>query len=158
MKNNINKKVGATLLAAAIMAGTAVIPMSNAAVEAAAKETNKPSIEYIAHIQDWGWSKGWVNEGEMAGTEGEARRVEAIKIKMTNCEGVSLKFKAHIQDYGDREYTDASEIIGTVGESKRVEAITITSTGLSQKGYKLQYRVLKDGLTKVKWLEQWVNH
>lgn len=154
MKNNINKKVGATLLAAAIMAGTAVIPMSNAAVEAAAKETNKPSIEYIAHIQDWGWSKGWVNEGEMAGTEGEARRVEAIKIKMTNCEGVSLKFKAHIQDYGDREYTDASEIIGTVGESKRVEAITITSTGLSQKGYKLQYRVHIENLG---WSQGWVN-
>lgn len=154
MKNNINKKVGATLLAAAIMAGTAVIPMSNAAVEAAAKETNKPSIEYIAHIQDWGWSKGWVNEGEMAGTEGEARRVEAIKIKMTNCEGVSLKFKAHIQDYGDREYTDASEIIGTVGESKRVEAITITSTGLNEKGYKLQYRVHIENLG---WSQGWVN-
>lgn len=158
MKNNINKKVGATLIAAAIMAGTAVIPMSNAAVEAAAtkaaKATNKPSIEYIAHIQDWGWSKGWVNEGEMAGTEGEARRVEALKIRMMNCEGVSLKFKVHIQDYGDREYTDASEIIGTVGESKRVEAITITSTGLKEKGYKLQYRVHIENLG---WSQGWVN-
>lgn len=158
MKNNINKKMGVTLLAAAIMAGTAVIPMSNAAVEAAAtkaaKATNKPSIEYIAHIQDWGWSKGWVNEGEMAGTTGEARRVEALKIRMTNCEGVSLKFKAHIQDYGDMEFTDASEIIGTVGESKRVEAITITSTGLKEKGYKLQYRVHIENLG---WSQGWVN-
>lgn len=158
MKNNINKKMGVTLLAAAIMAGTAVIPMSNAAVEAAAtkaaKATNKPSIEYIAHIQDWGWSKGWVSEGQMAGTEGEARRVEALKIRMTNCEGVSLKFKAHIQDYGDMEFTDASEIIGTVGEAKRVEAITITSTGLKEKGYKLQYRVHIENLG---WSQGWVD-
>ncbi len=140
MKNNINKKVGATLLAAAIMAGTAVIPMSNAAVEAAAKEANKPSIQYRVQVQDHAWMS-WVNEGEMAGTVGESRRMETLQVRMINCEGVSLKYYAHIQDLGDCYFTDKDEYVGTVAQSKRVEAIAITSEGLKEKGYQLQYRV-----------------
>lgn len=155
MKNNINKKVGATLLAAAIMAGTAVIPMSNAAVEAAAtkaaKATNKPSIEYRVQVQDHAWMS-WVNEGEMAGTVGESRRMETLQVRMLNCEGVSLKFYAHIQDLGDCWFTDKDEYVGTVAQSKRVEAIAITSEGLKEKGYQLQYRVQVQDIGWMPWV------
>ena len=129
MKNNINKKIGATLLAAAIMTGTAIIPMSNAAVEEAA---NKPLIKYQAHVQDHGWME-YKENGQTAGTTGESRRVEALRITL------------HIQDYGDREFTvtaaDAEKIVGTQFEARRVEAMTINTTGLKELGYKLQYRV-----------------
>lgn len=151
MKNNINKKVGATLLAAAIMAGTAVIPMSNAAVEAAAKEANKPSIQYRVQVQDHAWMS-WVNEGEMAGTVGESRRMETLQVRMINCEGVSLKFYAHIQDLGDCWFTDKDEYVGTVAQSKRVEAIGITSEGLKEKGYQLQYRVQVQDIGWMPWV------
>lgn len=151
MKNNINKKVGATLLAAAIMAGTAVIPMSNAAVEAAAKEANKPSIQYRVQVQDHAWMS-WVNEGEMAGTVGESRRMETLQVRMLNCEGVSLKFYAHIQDLGDCYFTDKDEYVGTVAQSKRVEAIGITSEGLKEKGYQLQYRVQVQDIGWMPWV------
>lgn len=156
MKNNINKKVGATLLAAAIMAGTAVIPMSNAAVEAAAtkaaKATTKPSIEYRVQVQDRAWMP-WVSEGEMAGTVGESRRMETLQVRMINCEGVSLKFYAHIQDLGDCYFTDKDEYVGTVAQSKRVEAIAITSEGLKEKGYKLQYRVQVQDKGWMPWVD-----
>lgn len=151
MKNNINKKVGATLLAAAIMAGTAVIPMSNAAVEAAAKEANKPSIQYRVQVQDHGWMS-WVNEGEMAGTVAESRRMETLQVRMINCENVSLKFYAHIQDLGDCYFTDKDEYVGTVAQSKRVEAIAITSEGLKEKGYQLQYRVQVQDIGWMPWV------
>ena len=151
MKNNINKKVGATLLAAAIMAGTAVIPMSNAAVEAAAKEANKPSIQYRVQVQDHAWMS-WVNEGEMAGTVGESRRMETLQVRMINCEGVSLKFYAHVQDIGDMWFTDKDEYVGTVAQSKRVEAIGITSEGLKEKGYQLQYRVQVQDIGWMPWV------
>lgn len=156
MKNNINKKVGATLLAAAIMAGTAVIPMSNAAVEAAAtkaaRATTKPSIEYRVQVQDHAWMP-WVNEGEMAGTVGESRRMETLQVRMINCEGVSLKFYAHVQDIGDMWFTDKDEYVGTVAQSKRVEAIAITSEGLKEKGYKLQYRVQVQDIGWMPWTD-----
>lgn len=141
MKNNINKKIGATLLAAAIMTGTAIIPMSNAAVEEAA---NKPLIKYQAHVQDHGWME-YKENGQTAGTTGESRRVEALRITLENCENVTLNIKLHIQDYGDREFTvtaaDAEKIVGTQFEARRVEAMTINTTGLKELGYKLQYRV-----------------
>lgn len=151
MKNNINKKVGATLLAAAIMAGTAVIPMSNAAVEAAAKEANKPSIQYRTQVQDYAWLD-WVNEGETSGTVGESKRLETLQVRMLNCEGVSLKFYAHIQDLGDCWFTDKDEYVGTVAQSKRVEAIAITSEGLKEKGYQLQYRVQVQDIGWMPWV------
>jgi hypothetical protein len=144
MKNNINKKIGTTLVAAAIMAGTAVIPMSNAAVERAASTSKVPTIKYSAHVQNEGWMAE-VSNGEIAGTFYKAQRVEALKIKLENCENVTLKVKLHIQDYGDREFTvtaeDADKLIGTQWEAKRIEAMTITTEGLSELGYKLQYRV-----------------
>ncbi len=156
MKNNINKKVGATLLAAAIMAGTAVIPMSNAAVEAAAtkaaKATNKPSIEYRTQVQDFGWMP-WVNEGEMSGTVGKEKRMETLQVRMINCEGVSLKFYAHVQDIGDMWFTDKDEYVGTVAQEKRVESISITSEGLKEKGYKLQYRVQVQDKGWMPWVD-----
>ena len=142
MKNNINKKISTTLLAAAIMAGTAVIPMSNAAVEEKINEV--PTVRYQAHVQDRDWMD-WVNAGETAGTYYESRRVEALRIQLVNCPGVTLNVKEHIQDYGDREFTvtseNAEQVIGTQWEARRVEAITITSTGLKELGYKLEYRV-----------------
>lgn len=36
---------------------------------------------YRAHVADKGWLD-WVSNGEMAGTTGEARRVEAIEVKL----------------------------------------------------------------------------
>lgn len=140
MKNNINTKIGATLLSAAILAGTAVIPMTNAAVVKAAK----PTIKYSAHVQDHGWM-AQVNEGELAGTTGESRRVEAFKFELVNCPNVTLNIKAHVQDHGDMNFTvtaaDTDKLVGTQWEQRRIEAMTITTTGLKELGYKLQYRV-----------------
>ena len=122
MKNNINKKVGATLLAAAIMAGTAVIPMSNAAVEAAAKEANKPSIQYRVQVQDHAWMS-WVNEGEMAGTVGESKRVEAIGITSEGLKekGYQLQYRVQVQDIGWMPWVNDGEVAGTRYQSKNLE-------------------------------------
>lgn len=37
------------------------------------------SVTYQAHVKEKGWL-GFVKEGEMAGTTGEARQIEAIEI------------------------------------------------------------------------------
>ena len=38
-------------------------------------------IGYSVHIQDIGWLD-WVKNGELAGTTGKAKRVEAIEVKL----------------------------------------------------------------------------
>lgn len=157
MKNNINKKIGATLLSAAIMAGTAVIPMSNAAVEA--KVNNAPSIKISAHVQDIGWMDPVeAKEGNVVGTFWQSRRVEAMKFDLRNCPGVTLSIVAHVQDHGDMEFTvgaeDYDKLVGTQWEQRRMEAITIKSNGLHEQGYKLQYRAHVQDHGWLTWVEE----
>ena len=40
------------------------------------------SISYQAHVSDIGW-QSWKNENQIAGTTGEAKQIEALKIKLT---------------------------------------------------------------------------
>lgn len=146
MKNNINKKIGATLLTAAIMTGSFVMP-----VVKATGEEEKPTVSYQAHVQDIGWQE--FTSG-IAGTTGKSLRMEAIKVKLENCENVSLSFDAHIQDIGwIRDLTQES-VIGTEGRSLRLEAIVIRANGLIEKGYKLQYRVHVQDIDWTPWVDE----
>lgn len=85
---------------------------------------NQLNIKYEVHIQDIGWQEQKEN-GEIAGTEGQSKRIEAIKI---HCEK-SLKYRVHIQDIGWTEYVPNDCIAGTEGQSKRIEAIEIVTDG-----------------------------
>ena len=84
----------------------------------------EPSICYTTHIQDIGW-QNQVKDGEMAGTEGQAKRLEAIKITLKDLSGVKIKYQTHIQDIGWQDWRYDGEKAGTEGQSKRLEAIQI---------------------------------
>lgn len=84
----------------------------------------EPSICYTTHIQDIGW-QNQVKDGEMAGTEGQAKRLEAIKITLKDLSGVKIKYQTHIQDIGWQDWKYDGEKAGTEGQSKRLEAIQI---------------------------------
>lgn len=79
------------------------------------------SIQIKAHIQDYGWSD-WKSTGEVVGTVGEDKRIEAIIL-----EG-DVSYRVHAQDIGWTEWKNSGEIAGTVGESKQIEAIEIKSS------------------------------
>lgn len=80
-----------------------------------------PNLQIKAHIQDYGWSN-WKQEGEVVGTVGEDKRIEAIIL-----EG-DVSYRVHVQDHGWTEWKNSGEIAGTVGESKQIEAIEIRSS------------------------------
>lgn len=148
MKNNINKKIGATLLTAAIMTGSFVMPV----VKADLKETEvKPVISYRAHVQDIGW-QGYTNG--IAGTEGRSLRMEAINVRLENCKDVSLSMDVHVQDIGWINGLTETDLIGTTNQSKRMEAIKITAKGLAEQGYKLQYRVHVQDIGWTSWIDE----
>jgi uncharacterized protein YjdB len=44
-------------------------------------DTDKYIVEYQAHVQNIGW-QNWVKDGEVAGTTGQSKRMEAIKIRI----------------------------------------------------------------------------
>jgi uncharacterized protein YjdB len=79
----------------------------------------------------------------MAGTSGEAKRLEAIKIKLNNpkYEG-DIEYRTHIQSYGwEEEFKKNDEMSGTSGEAKRLEAIEMRLTGEMAEHYDIYYRV-----------------
>ena len=98
----------------------------------------EPSICYTTHIQDIGW-QNQVKDGEMAGTEGQSKRLEAIKITLKDLSGVKIKYQTHIQDIGWQDWKYDGTLAGTEGQSKRLEAIKIELEESDK--YSVMYRV-----------------
>lgn len=98
----------------------------------------EPSICYTTHIQDIGW-QNQVKDGEMAGTEGQSKRLEAIKITLKDLKDVKIKYQTHVQDIGWQDWKYDGTLAGTEGESKRLEAIKIELEESDK--YSIMYRV-----------------
>jgi N-acetylmuramoyl-L-alanine amidase len=99
-----------------------------------------PSVKYATHVQDIGWLNA-VSDGEMSGTEGQAKRLESIKISVDNVQDLGVKYSTHVQDYGWLDYVNDGKESGTTGEGKRLEAIKIELTGTKAENYDIYYRV-----------------
>lgn len=80
------------------------------------------NIGYKAHVQDIGW-QGWKYDGEVAGTTGQTKRMEALRIDYDK----PVYAKAHISDIGWKDYgkINLNTIIGTEGQSRRLEALCL---------------------------------
>lgn len=87
-------------------------------------EEKKPTLRYKVHLQDKDWT-GWQNAGEIAGTTGEERRLEAIILQGEN--GLDLQYRVHMQNLGWSDWVTNGQIAGTTGQSRRIEAIEIKS-------------------------------
>lgn len=82
-----------------------------------------PSVKYGVHVQNIGWMEE-VHDGDQAGTIGQSKRIEAIRISFENMTGYNFRYRAYVEgQYNPTEWKSAGEVIGTVGESKRLEAI-----------------------------------
>ena len=122
--------------------GTTELPKTESTSETEEKPDEEPkkepSICYTTHIQDIGW-QNQVKDGEMAGTEGQAKRLEAIKITLKDLSGVKIKYQTHIQDIGWQDWKYDGTLAGTEGQSKRLEAIKIELEENDK--YSIMYRV-----------------
>jgi beta-N-acetylglucosaminidase/uncharacterized protein YjdB len=102
---------------------------------------HSPHVSYTTHIQDYGWLAN-VSDGKMSGTQGQSKRLEAIKISLDNAPySGAITYKTHVQDYGWLNDVSNGALSGTSGESKRLEAIQINLTGEMAKHYDIYYRV-----------------
>lgn len=95
-------------------------------------------INYQAHVQDIGW-QSWQSDGNIAGTEGRALRVEALKISLDNApSSAHVEYRVHVQNIGWQGWKKDGEMAGTSGQGLRIEAIEIKIKGLD--GYVVEYR------------------
>lgn len=88
--------------------------------------TSSPSISYQTHVQDYGW-QDWKSNGQMSGTSGQSKRLEAIKVKLSGeaANQYDVYYRVHAQDYGWLDWAKNGESAGTEGYSKRLEGIQI---------------------------------
>ena len=102
---------------------------------------NATHIAARTHVQSYGW-QGWKFNGAMSGTSGESKRLEGIRIKLTNQQySGSIEYRTHVQRYGWMDWKRDGAMSGTSGESKRLEAIQIRLTGELAQHYDVYYRV-----------------
>ena len=115
---------------------------------------NNSGLHYRAHSQSYGWLDT-VADGQVAGTTGLGKRMEAMKIDLRNLPaGAKLEVTLHIQSIGDKIYIvtadNHDQVLGTVNQSKRIEAISAKIVeGLA--GKHIKYRVHEQKLGWSGW-------
>ena len=110
-------------------------------VAACTVTVKKPSVSYRTHVQTYGW-QGYVKDGAMSGTSGQAKRLEGINIKLSNLPySGSIVYRTHVQTYGWQGWKKDGAMSGTSGQAKRLEGIQIYLTGELAKHYDVYYRV-----------------
>ncbi|SHK33107.1 GH25 family lysozyme [Hespellia stercorisuis] len=98
---------------------------------------NKVGLKYAGHVQDIG-DCSVVRDGQVAGTTGFSKRLEAITVdvdvlrKVKGYENLKMNVLVHVQDIGDKTYENikSTTVIGTKGEGRRLEGIEFEVTGL----------------------------
>ena len=113
-----------------------------------AMHAKEVAVSYSTHVQTYGWQSA-VSNGLMAGTSGQAKRLEGIEISLSNTDhSGGIAYTTHVQTYGwQQDANDSSnwfqngDMAGTSGEAKRLEAICIKLTGNMEKYYDVYYRV-----------------
>lgn len=111
-----------------------------------ARAYSENRINYRVHQETVGWLDH-VEDGQVAGITGHAKRMEAIKIDCKMA-GVKIKAKAHIEKKGtvDYGYITSDTIIGTVGQKLRLEGIELEAEGLpSNMKLYIRYHIQTDG-------------
>ena len=102
---------------------------------------------YRVHAQYFGWL-GWAKNGESAGTEGFAYRLEAIEIALVEKGGdapgstsrpfvkasSTIEYAAYVEGHGWQDPVESPATAGTTGESLQLEALRVTPLGVNFSG------------------------
>ncbi len=101
-----------------------------------------PLIQYSTHVQTYGW-QGNMSDGAVSGTEGQSKRLEGIRIFLTNQQYAgNVEYQTHVQSFGwEAGWTRNGEVSGTTGLAKRLEAIRIRLTDEMERHYDIYYQV-----------------
>ena len=121
--------------------------------------TNKDydgGIAYCTHVQTYAWQGAdlddpttWKQDGEMAGTSGEAKRLEAICITLTGemADHYDIYYRVHAQSYGWLGWAKNGAPSGTAGYGKRLEGIQIVVVPKGQAGPTNTYKEITSART-----------
>jgi M6 family metalloprotease-like protein len=135
----------------------------SAASAATPKPTNTPtaaptevpahaSVSYQTHVQNVGW-QNYVSDGSLAGTTGQALRLEGIRIRISGNVSGSIQYRTHVQNIGWQDWKSNDAMSGTQGQALRLEGIQIRLTGDLAAKYDIYYQVHAQNLGWLGWVE-----
>jgi GH25 family lysozyme M1 (1,4-beta-N-acetylmuramidase) len=103
---------------------------------------NKLGVEYQVHMADYGWGD-WVRDGAIAGTIDQARRIEAVRFRLTNKGDLDIVLlgNPHIATKGWTGFVGEDEVCGTTGEALALEAIQFALRGADADRFSVQCRM-----------------
>lgn len=102
--------------------------------------TNESEIVYQAHSSDIGWQP-LVADGDTAGTTGQSKALEALRVALIGPMEGSVRISAHVSDIGWQEYVSDGALVGTTGKALSIEALKIELSGALADSYDVAYRV-----------------
>ena len=111
-----------------------------------------PVIKYQAHVGGIGW-QNYVDTDEVAGTTGQGRALEALKINVESLGGTSgsIEYQAHVSGIGWQNYVGTNETAGTTGQGRALEAIKVRLTGELATKYDIYYHVYVENVGWLDW-------
>lgn len=106
-------------------------------------------VAYSAHVRDIGWM-AMVHNGATAGTTGQSRRMEAVRINVSGIPGASVRYRAHVANIGWMGFVANGAVAGTTGQSRQMEAVEIRLE--NARGYSIEYRVHVQDIGWMGWV------
>lgn len=97
-------------------------------------------MRYRAHSAMDGW-KEFVRNGEVAGTTGEGKKLEAIEIELADIPNLGISYSTHLADIGWTAPVVSNQVTGTVGEDRAIEAFQAQLYGDEAQNYDIIYRL-----------------
>ena len=110
---------------------------------------SSPQIMYQTHTEGFGWLN-WVADGAMSGTNGEGRRVEAVKIQTAES-NLGVRYRTWVSSRGWTNWSEDGALSGTEGSGLPVEAIDIELTGADKDKYDLYYKTHNGNFGWLDW-------
>ena len=124
--------------------------LSNVVVSDDAFRESNNEVLYSSHVSDIGWTS-YVKNGEISGTTGQSKRVEAFKIKLNSKLSGNINYKTYIAKRGWSSEASNDSVSGTTGLSRAIEAIQIKLTGDLSNYYNIYYRVHVSNIGWMNW-------
>jgi uncharacterized protein YjdB len=83
----------------------------------------------MVHEAQYGWTP-WRPQGQVAGTTGQNRRIEAARIRLVNAPlRCRIRYRVHMRGLGWGPWVYDGAVAGTTGQNRRMEAIEVEIEG-----------------------------
>jgi uncharacterized protein YjdB len=109
-------------------------------------------VTYQTHVQNIGWQDA-VADGEESGTDGQALRLEGIKIqKGEDLPDGDIEYQTHVENVGWQTPVGDGELSGTSGQALRLEGIKI-SKGSGRPDGDIEYQTHVESIGWQDWVK-----